>query len=186
MDGWADEGRCNTLIDLVLNHKPLLIVELGVYGGRSLAALGFACQHRGLGHVWGIDPWSVEAAIEGENEKNVEWWSKLDIESIYIRFIQNIISLNLTKECRWIRATAQEASPLFENDSIHLLSLDANHSEVASCREVTTWLPKIAPKGVLVMDDCDWASQAKAIQMVRESGMVCIHDAGSWMAFQKP
>jgi hypothetical protein len=186
MDGWAGEDRCSTLIDLILEHKPKVSVEIGVYGGRSLAAIGIACQHLGSGFVWGVDPWSVEAAIEGESEANVEWWSKLDIEAIYVRFIQNIIAMQLTKECRWIRARADEVVTLFQDNSINLFSLDGNHSELASCREVTMWLPKIAPQGVIVMDDTDWASQAKAIQMIRAAGLRTIRDAGNWMAFQKP
>lgn len=185
-DGWATEDRCNTLIDLVLNYRPKVIVEIGVYGGRSLAAMGFALRHLGSGYVVGIDPWSVEAAIEGESEANIKWWSELDIESIYVRFMQNIIAMKLTREVRWIRAKAEEAAPLFPENSINLASLDGNHSELASCREVSMWLPKIAPQGVLVVDDIDWPSQAKALAMIRESGFRCFQETPTWAAFQKP
>lgn len=186
MDGWLEEGRCGLLMDLVLEYKPKSIVEIGVYGGRSLAAMGFACKHIGQGCVWGIDPWSVEAAIEGESEANREWWAKLDIEAIYRRFITNIVAMELTNECRWIRLKAEEAIPFFPDASINLLSLDGNHSELASCREARMWMPKIAPKGVIVMDDTDWTSQAKAIEMIRHGGFRTLQDTGTWMAFQKP
>lgn len=185
-DGWSDFGHCSMLMDFVLQHRPKTIVEIGIFGGRSLAAIGFALRHLGEGYVIGIDPWSKEAACEGENEKNIEWWSNLDIEAIYIRFMQNIIAMGLTKECRWLRATAEEAVHFFKDGSIELLNLDANHSELVSCRQVTQWMPKIASKGILTIDDCDWQSQAKALQMVRQAGFVVFYDAGSWMAFQKP
>lgn len=191
LDGWADESRVNMLIDLVLNHKPKVIVEIGIFGGRSLFAMAFALRHLGQGYVVGIDPWSKEAACEGESEKNIEWWSeKVDLEKIYSSFVQNVLALKLTKECRWIRATAEEAAPLFRNESIDLLSLDSNHSELVSCRQVTEWLPRIAPRGVILMDDVHWPSQAKALNMIRESGlrtMQEIHNSeGAWAAFQKP
>jgi predicted O-methyltransferase YrrM len=190
MDGWADETRVGTLIDLVLLHRPKRAVEIGIFGGRSLAAMGFALQHLGEGFVWGIDPWSKEAAIEGESEANVKWWSELDIERIYVTFMQNIIALKLTQQCRWIRAKAEEAAALFPDSSVDLLSLDGNHSELASCREATMWIPKIAPQGVIVMDDIHWPSQAKAIEIIRQSGFRTIHeernDHASWAAFQKP
>lgn len=191
MDGWMEETRCSALIDLVMEHRPKKIVEIGIFGGRSLAAMGFACHHIGEGVVWGIDPWSKEAAIEGETEENVKWWSELDIEKIYRTFVQNILNLNLSYQCRWLRMTAEEAAPLFPDNSINALSLDGNHSEIASCREVRTWVPKIAPQGVIVMDDVHWPSQQKAIQLIRELGLRTIQhvtapDGQQWMAFQKP
>lgn len=188
LDGWCDQGRANMLIDLVLNHRPKVCVEIGVFGGRSLIAMGFALQHLGHGgYITGIDPWSVEAAIEGESEKNVEWWSQsVDLEKIYANFAQNIINLKLTYHCRWIRAKAEEVAAIYPENSINLLSLDGNHSELASTREVQMWLPRIAPQGVIVIDDTDWTTQAKAIQMIREAGFRNLYDAGSWMAFQKP
>jgi predicted O-methyltransferase YrrM len=191
MDGWMEETRCSVLIDLVLTHRPKKIVEIGIFGGRSLAAMGFACHHIGEGVVWGIDPWSKEAACEGESEENIKWWTELDIEGIYRTFVQNILNLKLSHQCRWIRMTAEEAAPLFPENSINLLSLDGNHSELASCREARMWVPKIAPQGVIVMDDVHWPSQQKAIQLIRELGMRTIQhvtapDGQAWMTFQKP
>jgi hypothetical protein len=186
--GWCSQDRANMLIDLILNHQPKVCVEIGVFGGRSLIAMGMALRHlEHGGYVTGIDPWSKEAACEGENEHNVDWWSnKCPLEQIYSDFIQNIVNLKLTYECRWIRAKAEEVVALYPDESINALSLDGNHSELASTREVAMWLPKMAPQSCLILDDTDWVTQAKAIQMIRDAGFVALKDTGKWIAFQKP
>lgn len=191
LDGWCDETRSSMFIDLILNHRPKVVVEIGVFGGRSLIAMGMALRQLGSGYCVGIDPWSKEAAIEGETPENVEWWGlKVDLEQVYATFVQNILNLKLTNECRWIRDTAEAAAPLFPDDGINLLSLDSNHSELVSCRQVTEWIPKIAPQGVLIIDDVTWASQAKALEIIRKFGFVAIREVvkpdASWIAFQKP
>src|SRR5262245_10441888 len=94
LDGWCEEEKANKLIDLVMHHKPDIIVESGIFGGRSIIAMAMAVRAIEHGRVYGIDPWEVAAAIEGESEKNVEWWSNsVPLEQIYVNFMQNVINL---------------------------------------------------------------------------------------------
>lgn len=186
LGGWCDEGKCHTLIDLVLQYQPVTIVESGIFAGRSVIAMAMACQHTGIGKVYGIDPWEAMAALEGENgAENDKWWSALDLEQVYIGFMQNVIALRLTGELCWLRMKSERAAKIFDDRSVGLFHSDANHSELVSCREVETWHEKLTDNGLWVWDDTDWTSQHKALGMVRDKGFDVLIDHGNWMVFQR-
>lgn len=171
-DGWCTPEKALKLANVILDRAIHTTVEIGIFGGRSLIPMAMACQLQEFGTVTGIDPWTAEAALEGENSKeNDLWWSKqIDLEAVYRGFIQRVMSNNITKECRWIRATSEECLPMWPDNSIGLLHLDSNHSEECSVRDVKHWLPKLKKDGVFVLDDSNWASQAKAIETLCKSG----------------
>jgi len=76
LPGWITAERGCELADAVLETKPRLCVELGVFGGRSLISQAFALRHLNCGVIAGVDPWRKEDALEGENLANQQWWSK--------------------------------------------------------------------------------------------------------------
>lgn len=184
LDGWCDQVRAETMFDLVTTHKPKRIVELGVYGGRSLVAMGMAARSYG-GFALGIDPWTADANIEGEPNEHRDFWNTMDIEAVYRRFIQAVVALEFTHCCRWIRARAEEVLPLFPDGSIDFFSLDGNHTEYASTRDVQLWMPKIALGGHVVMDDTNWATMQKAVSLMQEMGFTTVHDATHWRVFRR-
>ena len=62
--GWCSIAKGEFLVDLVLKHQPKVIVEIGVWGGRSLIPMASALKSLGEGIAYGIDPWdSLESAI---------------------------------------------------------------------------------------------------------------------------
>lgn len=186
MDGWADESQVCGMIDLVMEHKPVTIVESGVFGGRSCFALAMACDYVGMGTVWGIDPWSNDAALEGDNgQKNDEWWASLNLEQIYRNFIQNVLALEISHRLNWLRMKSEIAIRLFPAQSIGILRTDSNHSELVSCQEVEMWHDKVVDKGIWIWDDTDWPSQSRALAMVQEKGFKLIGDHGKWQVFQR-
>lgn len=186
MLGWCTPEKAKYLAGLIDTHKPELVVEIGVFGGRSLLPMAMALEAVG-GVAFGIDPWSVAAALEGEeSEANRDWWSKnVDLENVFTNFVQQVLAQRLTRTCRWIRAESEAVAPMFEDASIGLLHLDSNHSELVSCRDVATWRAKVAPAGIWVLDDSNWASQAKAIEMIKASGFRVIRDAQTYLVFQR-
>src|SRR5678809_752199 len=104
LQGWCPLDKAQFLAELTVSNNLQAAVELGVFGGRSLIAIAIACQHKGSGFIYGIDPWSNSSALEGTNsEANNEWWRQVDLEAIYRGFIEAVLRFNLTKECRWIR-----------------------------------------------------------------------------------
>jgi Methyltransferase domain len=185
--GWCTPEKALVLAGLVSDHKPTLAVEIGVFGGRSLIPMALALRAVGCGVAYGIDPWTIEAAIEGNNgPANDGWWiNNSNLENVYISFVHSVIDHGLTRECRWMRLKSDVAVRLFDDASIGLFHLDGNHSELTSCRDVEQWHKKIAPGGVWVLDDADWESQKKAIQMIHDFGFSVVKEYGTFTVFKR-
>jgi predicted O-methyltransferase YrrM len=168
LEGWCSPERGCEMAELILKESPQCLVEIGVFGGRSLIAQALALQHNGKsGVIYGIDPWRVEPTLEGENEANRQWWSKnVDLEAIHRQCMNAVWQLNLGMNAVIIRSTSQEAAGLFPDDSIDVLNIDGNHSELASTRDVKVWLPKVKPGGFIWADDMDWPSTQAAKQLI--------------------
>lgn len=186
MDGWCDAQKRHILAELVLKSKPDVVVETGVFGGRSIIPMALACKHNHKGIVWGIDPWSNEAALEGDHaEADKEWWSKINLEDVYRKFVQWVLRLEVTKECRWLRMRSVFAERFFDPYSVDIFHQDSNHSELVSCTEVELWENRIKPGGYWIIDDLDWETNKKAVEMVRNLSSSCEFDNGKWAIFRK-
>jgi hypothetical protein len=187
MEGWCELDKALVLANLVESKRPKLSVELGIFGGRSIIPIAMALKQYQSGIVFGIDPWTVEAALEGSNDpKNDDWWkNNVNLEQIYIRFIHEVLKYEVSKECRWIRCRSQEAVSFFKDGSIDLFHQDSNHSEEVSCGEVELWHPKLSRKAIWILDDTDWATQARAIQKIKSLGFNLIQDAVKYQVYER-
>lgn len=188
IEGWTDQEKAEILASHVIDFKPQLLVEVGVFGGRSLFAQAMALRENGMGTVWGIDPWTLDAALEGENsEADRKWWSEnVSLEDIYVGFMKAVLEFNLTKYCRWVRERGEVAHRMFNSKTIDFVLIDGNHSELCSCRDVGLWDNKIKPGGFMAMDDCDWPTVAKALKQVEKMGYKPMVQTKSFTIFQKP
>ena len=60
-----------------------MVVEIGVWGGKSLVPMANALRANGSGKIYGIDPWDNQESIkEIMNEANLEFWNRADHSSI--------------------------------------------------------------------------------------------------------
>ena len=167
MEGWLTPDRAIEMYDLVLEARPLTVVEIGVFAGRSLLAQALALKDNEYGKLYGIDPWKVEAALEGEEDKtNRDWWScNVDLEQMHRLTMQAIWKYNLDEYAIIIRSASQHVAGLFPL-GIGVLLIDGNHSQIASCRDVSLFVPQVVEGGYVWMDDCDWPSTLKAQQLM--------------------
>lgn len=197
LEGWCTPEKGEHLAQIILREKPNVIVEIGVFGGRSAIAMGMACQENGIGTVIGIDPWSSVAALEGgTSPENDEWWAKVNYDVIHRDAVAARFSLGVEDVVEFRKAHDAEQLGEFLDQSIDMLHLDSNHSELVSVRSVRDWTPKLRPGGILVMDDTHWASQARAVELLNTELGYSHHetrefrnDAGQitmqYMVFQK-
>ena len=198
LDGWCSYGKAIHLAQIIIDHRPEVIVEVGVFGGRSAIAMAMACQHAYTGKVHAIDPWTKAAALEGgTNPENDAWWSALDIDKIYRTFMSNVRTLGVEDWIEVHRVHDVDALPLFRDGSVNLFHLDSNHSEAVSVRSVRDWIPKVAAGGFVFFDDISWPSQLRALELLKndlgltEIGEFDMHDekgevSGRYALFQKP
>ena len=167
LEGWCTTEKAEHLAQLILERRPHLIVEIGVFGGRSAIAMGMACQEAGSGEVVGIDPWSKEAAVEGgTSPENDAWWSNINYETIYTGADGARAALGVEDVVRFVRKHDTEVLGEFLDGSIDLLHHDGNHSEVVSTRTARDWSVKIRAGGLYLIDDSHWNTQNRAIELL--------------------
>ena len=180
LTGWCSKFKAAILMDLILQKKAKTVVEIGVWGGKSLIPMAFAIKSLTNGKVYGIDPWSNAESALGMNGVNQEWWGKVDHEAIYQNLVQKINKFNLQNTVSLIRATSKNASPIAGIDVLHI---DGNHSEEASFLDVQKWVPLVSSGGLIIFDDTTWGTTARAVNWLNENctKMKDYHDeANDW------
>lgn len=170
LEGWCAESKAAILIDLILASKPDIVVEIGVFGGKSLVPMAYALKNNGHGKAFGIDPWSSQESIQGMDEANKTWWHKLDHQAILNGLIAKINKFNLQNQITLIKATSKDAPAINDIDFLHI---DGNHSEETSYFDVTKWVPLVKKGGIIVLDDVTWVingkqSQSKSLKYLDE------------------
>lgn len=185
VQGWCTLDKGRHLGQLVLDNRPRLAVEIGVYAGKSLVALALAARAVG-GFVVGIDAWSREANCDGwgDDNENQLWWAQVDMEPFYLQAQSTIAIWGLRHHCAVLRARAEDAATVFAEQSIDLLHIDGNHSEATSCRDVEMYLPRLRQGGILIFDDTNWSSTTRATKQI---GAACdlMENKDSYAVYRK-
>lgn len=155
LDGWCSKQKASFLIDLILRSRPGIIVEIGVWGGKSLVPMACALRANGAGTVYGIDPWSNTASIEEvQNEDNKAFWGTVDHEAVMRSLINKILYFQLQDQIVLMQRTSEEAPPI---NNIDILHIDGNHSEKTSYFDVQKWVPLVKSGGWIIFDDMTWS-----------------------------
>ena len=73
LEGWCTEDKIVKLYDLIIEVKPYFLVEIGVFGGKSLLSQAFALKenNKGIIHL---------SKLLGPNT----WWSNTNT---YIKYV---------------------------------------------------------------------------------------------------
>jgi len=184
MEGWTTPERACEMAERILETGAKVCVDIGVFAGRSTVAMGFAARELVDGIVYGIDPWKIDSAVEGDNvEENAKWWKERSrLEEMHWQTMQSIWSHRLDKWITIIRSPSQYVHQLFSE--IEFLNIDGQHSEIASCRDVSLYLPKLKQGCYLTFDDTDWLSTKKAQEMIEEQCEVT-NDNGHARTYRK-
>lgn len=157
LTGWCSQSKASILIDIVLKARPDKIVEIGVWGGKSLIPMACALRTNGKGKIYGIDPWDSNASIEWVKEEvSRDWWGQQDHEKILQDLIDKISLFNLEDYIDLIRTSSETADPIQDIDILHI---DGNHSEETSYLDVTKWVPLVKSGGWIILDDMTWTEK---------------------------
>ena len=173
LEGWCSAEKARAMAQLVVEYRPQVSVEIGVFGGKSLVPQALACDYVEGGHVFGVDPWSnAEAIKDAQHPDNIKFWGGIDMEAIYRGCLTALLENRLTQYCTVFRTTSERACTLF--DEIDVLHIDDNHTEQASVLDVFLYLPKVRSGGHIWFDDVDWKeigehfSQQRALDLIEE------------------
>lgn len=182
--GWCDLEKANTLAAMILAMRPKLIVEIGIFGGRSFIPMAMAAQLIGA-KVVGIDPWDRGASLEGmEDAANLEWWSKLDHEQIYQGFMENLRKFGVDKAVTILKQRSDDVD--LKDWVIDLLHIDGSHEETAY-RDTTRYAARIPVGGIVVCDDVNWVSGApkRGVEWLLKKGFRQLYALGTGAVFQR-
>jgi predicted O-methyltransferase YrrM len=165
LHGWCSEEKSKYLFDLVINIKPDLIVEIGVYRGRSLASFSAASLVHNC-EVIGIDAYNFDCLVNESytSEEDLEY-SKNLFTTEFNRLGLPFILVNKPSEI----AINDE---IFLNKKIDILHIDGSHNESHVLLDVNLWLPKLKVNGILIFDDANYQSTQLAQKIALEK---CIH-----------
>ncbi len=183
--GWCDLEKANALAAMVVALRPNLVVELGVFGGRSLQAFAIPLKHLGCGTVIGIDPWHPGASLEGmADEANKKWWSELDHERIYQSCLQHLKLSDVESVVQIMREKSDDVDP--STWEISILHTDGNHEETAY-RDTIRFAPRIIPGGLCIMDDTGWSSGAprRGVEWLLANGFIELYALGTGAVYQR-
>ena len=187
LQGWCSEYKASTLMDLVWLMRPQTIVEIGVFGGKSLVPMAYALKALGTGGIaYGIDPWSSTASAEGQDGSNEDYWKNLDHDSILSELQNKITVFNLTNQITLVRATSEEAPPI---ENIDILHIDGNHSNDASYYDICKWGPLVRKGGMIIFDDITWSTTDKALTFLDDNYTKLLQiddEENSWGIWIKP
>ena len=186
MNGWCTHEKAVNLFNLIYDNKLTTCLEIGTFGGRSIVAISLGLKALGDGIVFGIDPWKVEACLEGTNAvENNQWWSQIDWNQIIASYFDKMQEFDVLGYMCHLRKHDTQCLKLFSNNYFDFVHFDSNHSEEVSCRTVNDWWPKIKSGAFIVMDDIDWSGQSKAMELLKSKGVKVIQEYDKYGVYKK-
>lgn len=191
LDGWCEPDKQCTLANIVMAIQPRTIVEIGVWGGKSLIPMAIAAQFISNQNyrpkIIAIDPWESQESVKGQSEKDAEWWGKTvgqpQHEAVYGRFMLKMMELGLNKMTQ-VHKTTSDKAPI--PPEINLFHCDGNHS-IQALKDVQRFAPSIPPTGICVLDDMDWTGGGvvQAAEWLKANGFLQLHPLGTGAVFLK-
>jgi predicted O-methyltransferase YrrM len=142
--GWFSGEEAQIYRSLVQQIRGGIIVEVGVWQGRSLQAILDVCRDNN-NRVFAIDNWNPPA-------DDPDYAEARDTD-IYAIFLQNLERLGHIATVEVICDNSARAAARFADRSVDLLFLDADHNYEAVKRDIQAWLPKMKDRGCLCGHD---------------------------------
>lgn len=167
--GWTSVEKAQTMAKQIVELRPEISVEIGVYAGKGMVSMALANDFIDYGMVIGIDPYLPRASVEGQLDPNDQkFWGALDHEAIYKLCQENLLKYGVSHRALLLRSTSDDFAP---PENIGFLRIDGNHGEQAA-RDFERYAPKMKVGGLLYADDINWTGMAisKAVAKLKESG----------------
>lgn len=187
--GWCSIEKALEIFNLVIETRPSLCVEIGVFGGSSLFPFASALKLLGKGVVVGIDPWDRVEAIKHfnlpEDAEHLAWWGSIDLNRVFLTYSDLISKYCLNEYVITLKSTSKTSSAII-NSPIDILHLDGNHSEFGINSDVALYLPKVRTGGSIMINDALSIQTQPALKLLFHScELVKVIDNGNCLLFKK-
>jgi predicted O-methyltransferase YrrM len=135
-----------------------LVVEVGVFCGRSLAHLARAARRADKGlRIVGVD-W-----FRGDPGTLAKCPPLPRSGNFAGECLGNLTRSGLADDVALVAASSRLASALVPDGAAYCVFVDAAHDTPAVRADIDSWLPKVAPGGVLAGHDADYPSVRAAL-----------------------
>lgn len=180
--GWCSMEKAGHLAATIFALRPSVVVEIGVWGGRSLLPMAMALKATGQGQMIGIDPWEPAESVKGQEGEHLAWWRSVDHELVHGYFMEHLRSLKLDNVLIH-RLRSDDVEP---PESIGVLHIDGNHGE-QMIRDVYRFASRVQPGGFCFCDDLGWEGGAGAVAVDSLAGMGFVrrYDCDTGAMFQR-
>ncbi|MFM9330051.1 class I SAM-dependent methyltransferase [Paenibacillus mesotrionivorans] len=139
----AWRGHRKFAYDLVRNLQPQTIVELGTHYGASFFSMCQAVKDGKLdSKCYAVDTWTGDQHTGAYTN------------SAY-KAVKKVTESAFPEAAVMLQMTFDQALNEFADESINLLHIDGFHTYEAVKHDYETWLPKLAPNGVVLFHDIE-------------------------------
>lgn len=189
IEGWCSKEKASAFIDLVLQEKPKVYVEIGVFAGASLFPVASALKFlNNGGFIIGIDPWNNKECTKNFDplihDSFVTWWNNIHLEWIYHSVLNLVRQENLEDYRLLMRTTSEKAAVFIEE--IDILYLDGNHSIQSLSKDVDLYVPKVRSGGYIWLNDFTRENIKKVLdQLLQCCEYISSVDNGNCVLFRK-
>jgi FkbM family methyltransferase len=174
IEGWCTARKAVWLAGLIARDRCSQVLEIGIYGGRSLIPMALAVQeHAPEGKVYGVEAWSSDVAMETATHADSDaWWRNVELAAVKTQFLRNLLDNELAGIVNVLEMSSDEAFKCLtaigpsEFDLIHV---DGSHAEAQALRDVRSWWALLRPGGILVLDGIAWPSMQEAREYLRSN-----------------
>jgi predicted O-methyltransferase YrrM len=185
-DGWCTLDKANALAAAVIMLRPALVVEVGIWAGRSLIPMALALKQVGRGRLIGIDPWKAKESAKEMTGEDLKWWSGVDHEAIFQQFTKWVSDTGVGPftEIHRCRSDQFDTKRMLDTYGlIDLLHIDGSHGEQASTYDVEHYARFVRVGGLMYFDDIAWAK--KAAEMLPGMGFQRLYIIDGGMMLQR-
>lgn len=186
LEGWASQEKMRDMADLVLHEKPVLCVEVGIFGGRSALPVLEALRINGSGKLIAIDPYDNKAAGSGTQNEVDSWWWTQDLKKFRDQFLSAVRAAELEPYLEFWEEWSDTGLAKLADESVDFAHQDGNHSPEVSLADARVLWAKLKPGAAFWMDDCNWPSLRSALDFLDSAGAAIERDYGAFRLYRKP
>ncbi len=172
------EGQINDIIELIENIEGdnLTLIEVGSYMGESMELFAKSGKFK---KIFCVDPW-----LDNDSTTTNVSYS----ERFFDEKLQNYSFVEKIKK------TSDDAFKLFDDNSVDVVYIDAEHTPEAIKKDIKNWLPKIKNNGYITGHDWEFQNgvlQDSIKQTIGYPDYICKHvihggkSDGSWIKNKK-